>query len=369
VRLLSGDANLTGIGTVTWVEGNRVLAFGHPMFQAGSVRFPLVSVDVHTLIASRYVSFKLGSPIDDVGSLVEDRRPGVAGRLGESAPTIPVAVNVAVPGIRTDRYNYKVLEDRSLTPVLVSWAVRNSILHREKAAGEKTIRVRLSLELEGTRRFERENIYASGSALSEVGDDLLLPLQVLANNRIAAPELRGVGVEVEVFDGRRLARIEEIELEKDALRPGEAVRGRITLRHYQGETETVHFQLSLPADVPEGDYLLRICDAASTEEWETKRMPGRFAAKRIDQLVRLLEELRTNDGIYLQLYADDRGATVDGREMPNLPASVMAVIGGGLHADDASFVKSRVVTSETIRRSEAVVGCGSLPVKVDRAAP
>jgi len=369
VRLLSGDANLTGIGTVTWVEGDRVLAFGHPMFQAGSVRFPLVSVGVHTLIASRYVSFKLGSPIDDVGTLVEDRRPGVAGRLGEIAPTIPVEVRVVVPGIRTDQYTYKVLEDRSLTPVLISWAVRNSILHREKAAGEKTIRVRLSLELEGTEHFERENVYASGSALGDVSDDLLLPLQVLANNRIAAPEIRSVAVDVEVSGGRRLARIEELEMEKDAVRPGEDVRGRITLRHYQGEPETVPFRLSLPADIPEGEYLLRVCDAASSEEWETKRMPGRFAAKRIDQLVRILADLRTNDGIYLQLYADDPGATVDGREMPNLPASVLAVLGGGLHADDAAFVKSRVVASETIRRSEVVVGCGSLSVKVDREAP
>jgi len=36
VALIDGDVRLSGIGTLTCREGNRILAFGHPMFQAGN---------------------------------------------------------------------------------------------------------------------------------------------------------------------------------------------------------------------------------------------------------------------------------------------------------------------------------------------
>ena len=369
VSMLSGDASITGIGTITGVEGDRILAFGHPMFQAGSVNLPLVSAEIHTLIPSRYVSFKLGSPVAEVGALRQDRRPGIAGSLGAAAPKVPIDIVVDAPGAGRSEYHYEAMNDRRLTPVLTAWALRNSVLFREKAVGDGTIRIKLSADLEGAPDLEMENLYSSGAALQEAADNILLPLQVLANNSIARPELKSVRIEVTADNEKRSARIEEIILEKGRVRPGGTVRGRILLRRFQGDVESHPFEIPLPPDMTEGKLLLRVCDAASSEEWDTKRSPLRFATKEIDRLVSLLEELRTNDGVYIQLFSPAEGATVDGREMPRLPASVLEVIGAPLHDDDASLVKGRVVGKQTIRIDAAVGGCKSLPVIVERGAP
>ena len=40
VAMVTGDFDLSGIGTVTHVEGNRVYGFGHPMFSLGSCELP-----------------------------------------------------------------------------------------------------------------------------------------------------------------------------------------------------------------------------------------------------------------------------------------------------------------------------------------
>jgi len=369
VRLLGGDATLAGIGTVTWVDGDRVLAFGHPMFQAGRVNLPLVSAEVHTLIPSRFVSFKLGSPIEEIGALVQDRRPGVLGDLSARAPTIPVDVVVDIPGVERHEYHYDAMDDKRLTPFLVSWAVQNSVLYREQAIGEGTVQARVFVDLEGTDDLVRENVYASTVVLRDLGDDILFPLQVLENNPLARADIVGIQVEVTATTGRRSARIEEIELEKGRLRPGETVRGSVTLRHYQGETETRRFALPLPPDAAEGKLLLRVCDAASSEEWDSKRSPHRFATKEIGGLVRILRDLRTNEGIYVQLFGPERGVTIDGREMPLLPESRIRVIGAPLHADDGDYVSGRVVASETIRLDAFITGCKALPIYVDRSAP
>jgi hypothetical protein len=369
VRLLGGDATLTGIGTITYVDGDRILAFGHPMFQAGTVDMPLVSAEVHTLVPSTYISFKLGSPIGDVGALVQDRRPGVAGLLDSRAPTVPIRVAVDLPGYERADYRYEALRDKRLTPVLASWAVSNSFLDRGPSTGETTVRFRMNVDLEGADDLAVENVYASGSVLGDVTEGVLFPLQVLANNNIARPEVNGVDVSLVAEDGRRAVRIERIRIERGEVRPGEEVRGAVTFRHYQGETEERPVALSLPDDVPEGRLLLRVCDAPSSEDWDSKRAPNRFAAKTIDDLVRILEELRTNDAAYIQLFSSAEGVTVNGREMPRLPASRLAVIGGSLHDGDGAFIKGAVVAADTLRTDAYVTGCKSLNVDVNRTAP
>lgn len=369
VSLLSGDAGLSALGTLTWVEGDNILAFGHPLFQAGSVRFPLVSASVHTIIPSRYISFKLGSPIETVGALTQDRRPGIGGSLALSAPTVPIDVKVTVPGIGTESFHYEAVREKRLTPKLVAWAVNNSILCNEKAIGESVVRVRLSLELDGAPDLTRENIYSSSAVLRDVADDILFPMQVLANNPIAGPDIKSVRVEVEIADGREAARIEEIRVERARIRPGETLRGSVLFRRFQGATERRRFELRIPPEQPEGLLLLRVCDALSSDEYDLKRAPYRFVTDRIDRLVRILEEFRSNDGIYCLLYNTSGGATVSGREMPLLPGSVLSVLKSPTHMGDADATSGSVVAKQILRVDAFTRGCRSLPIKVDRTAP
>jgi hypothetical protein len=49
-QLLSGDMDLSAAGTVTWVEGNSVLAFGHPFLSMGPVSMPMAQAEVLTVL-------------------------------------------------------------------------------------------------------------------------------------------------------------------------------------------------------------------------------------------------------------------------------------------------------------------------------
>ncbi len=54
VPLCEGDVNMAAIGTVTYVKGNTVLAFGHPFFQAGRTNFPMyVGYITHVMSAGK----------------------------------------------------------------------------------------------------------------------------------------------------------------------------------------------------------------------------------------------------------------------------------------------------------------------------
>ena len=59
--MIRGDFDLSGIGTVTHIEGNRVYGWGHPFMGFGACEFPLMTGYIHTVYPRQTVSFKMGA--------------------------------------------------------------------------------------------------------------------------------------------------------------------------------------------------------------------------------------------------------------------------------------------------------------------
>ena len=57
VELVKGDMSMAATGTVSYVDGDKVLAFGHPMFQTGEMYAPVSTATVHTVIPSSMSAF------------------------------------------------------------------------------------------------------------------------------------------------------------------------------------------------------------------------------------------------------------------------------------------------------------------------
>src|SRR5215475_6874055 len=88
--LLSGDMILSATGTVTWVDGNSVLAFGHPFLSMGPVDMPMASADVLTVLPSLYRSFKFATTGAVLGSVSQDRSTGILGNFGNAPKMVPI---------------------------------------------------------------------------------------------------------------------------------------------------------------------------------------------------------------------------------------------------------------------------------------
>ena len=77
VQLVRGDMSAMGLGTVTRVEGDKLVAFGHPMSELGVTALPTAIGRVHWILASDQRSFKIGMAVRDVGALVNDRQSAI----------------------------------------------------------------------------------------------------------------------------------------------------------------------------------------------------------------------------------------------------------------------------------------------------
>ncbi len=118
--LSSGDVALAAIGTVTYRDGDRLWAFGHPLDAAGRRSLPLLDAYVFSVIDNPLgiedmTTYKLATAGRPLGTLTYDGIGAVAGRVGPKPATIPLTVaarNEATGRTRTLRV--QVADERGL---------------------------------------------------------------------------------------------------------------------------------------------------------------------------------------------------------------------------------------------------------------
>src|SRR5262249_46298718 len=128
ISMIRGDFDLSGIGTVTHVEGNRVYGWGHPFMGLGSCQFPLMTGYIHTVYPRQTVSFKIGSPLRPVGVINADVSTCIAGWLGKEADLLPLRTTVVRSADSSPRtFNVEIARQDTMLSSLVFTALTNSV--------------------------------------------------------------------------------------------------------------------------------------------------------------------------------------------------------------------------------------------------
>jgi len=95
VQLVSGDIDLTAIGTLTYIDDQgRFLAFGHPFMMAGYIEMPLTTARIIHTVPSIQRSFKMGEALEMVGRIEQDRNTCVGGHVGLEPDMLDIKVTV-----------------------------------------------------------------------------------------------------------------------------------------------------------------------------------------------------------------------------------------------------------------------------------
>ncbi|HET6148375.1 MAG TPA: SpoIVB peptidase S55 domain-containing protein, partial [Polyangia bacterium] len=149
VELVRGDMSTVATGTVTYVDGASVLAFGHPMFGIGEVYLPMVDAEIHAFLPSFSQSFKMSSPLQEVGTLVQDRPSCIIGDLDARSTMMPVEVRVGGPGADPRVVRAEVARNRRLTPMLASMVVGNAIADAEPDVTDMVVTVTSKMNVKG----------------------------------------------------------------------------------------------------------------------------------------------------------------------------------------------------------------------------
>lgn len=129
VQLIRGDVTATAVGTVTAIAPDgRVLAFGHPLFNAGQEGFPTATARVVHVLISQQRSFKIAEAETPLGALTQDRQAAIIANPKIDAPTVPVHVHLSgLTGVPRTDWNAEVVNHRALTPSLAFATLVNAL--------------------------------------------------------------------------------------------------------------------------------------------------------------------------------------------------------------------------------------------------
>ena len=336
IGMITGDFDMSGLGTVTHIEGKRVYGWGHPMMGLGACDFPLMTGYVHTIMPLQTVSFKMGSPLKTVGVINADTSTCIAGWLDRKPDMLPLAIHVKREGATKARtFNVEVIKFKDMMGGLVQSALVNCIDMEGEWPDEITATLRVRLDIEGREPIILDDIFSGNLLAGPRGPGALFQqVSLLINqmnfNPIGRMPLKRVECTAEIKPGRKTAEIEAVELERGRYAPGETVKAVVTLRAYKGERHRVPMSLALPVDFPEGNYNVQFGDDLAQARAELRDNPGLLFPRTQDDVYQALgivtRAKRTN--LVMRLPAQETGVAVEGKPLPHLPGSMVQILTG-----------------------------------------
>jgi SpoIVB peptidase S55 len=328
VQLVRGDFTIDASGTVTYRDGDKIYAFGHPWLSSGRTSWPMAESSVVTVVPNVNNSFKLAAGGNLVGAINQDRSTGVFGQLGDAPRMIPVKLTVHTSRNKTETYNFEMVSDSLLTPVLARIAFFSAIAATERQVGNQTIILKGRIALNGQPDIVIDNSFSSanGTALYAV-NDIARPLAMLYSSGFDALDVRGIEAEVTSTDNRTNGALTRLWIDKNEVQRGEGVEIQLFARHDNGSEFVERIPLTIPADAPIGPLVIMVGDGAAMNQTEAHQPSGDFTPKDLNQLVRSMNKMKRNNRLYVKMLRAGTGAIVNNEEMPTLPPSVLATLG------------------------------------------
>jgi hypothetical protein len=344
--LLSGDMLLAATGTVTWVDRDSVLAFGHPFLSMGPIEMPMAQANVLTVLPSVYRSFKFADTGPVFGSVTQDRSTGILGTFGTRAKMVPITVRIASDELPVQTFRFEAVHNSMLTPVLAAVAIDNVLTTLEKRSGERTL-VWKSLIRTPARDVRWDTVFSGLQAREDAVTSLAVLANYLMANEFRDLPILGVDVEIRHSDRLQNGRIVNVEPRKERFRAGERVPVRVDVVDFRGGSRRVTLDLDIPKNTPPGPLTVFVGDGNSATAYDLAVYPA--DPQSLDQVLDFLARMRPPNSLNLIAYRKAAGAVVAGEALAALPPSVAALLrdrGPGDGTPDLSFVRLQSVTVE-----------------------
>jgi hypothetical protein len=275
----TGDLSIGAIGTVAYVDGDRVWGFGHPFENGGRRSLLLQDAYVYRIInnpnagGDQGATYKLAAVGHAIGTISNDATAAVAGRWGILPPLVPVRIFSAdLDTSEQQTLTSQVVDETGVGtptggsalsfvgPLAVAQGA-SSILHSApgKLTGEMCLRIVLRERRKPLRVCNR---YVSGAAVPVengatnlvalgAAADTLQALTMIDEYKVSDLHVTELSARLKLRRGQRQAFMRSVSLPR-RVRPGQRVRARLSLQVVHGPRLTRTFDLRIPSSMRPG---------------------------------------------------------------------------------------------------------------------
>jgi SpoIVB peptidase S55. len=327
VQLVTGDLSVGADGTVTYIDGERVYAFGHRFLAVGSTDLPFARSEVLTLLPSLSNSFKISSARELMGAISQDRDTAVTGELGRRAVMVPVSINVTSPNGRRSNYRMEMVDDRFLSPFLLQMSVFSAIDATERTVGSSSFLVKGQIGFDGgAAPVKLDNMYAGdANSAMQVALSAAIPLAYVLQGGFDKLHVKDVALEIESFDRKKQVQIDSVFAGRHEARPGDPIELTVGLAGENGAVLTRKVVYSAPVGLTPGPLYFTISDASTANITDFRQSLG-VSPKSARQLISNVNNLKVNTKAYVRVWRPDAAFELQGENYPAPPPSLAMLL-------------------------------------------
>jgi hypothetical protein len=360
VELIRGDLSAAAVGTVSYVDHNKILAFGHPMFQSGETYAPVSTASVHTVVPSSQSAFVMATAMNEVGSLVQDRQAEIMADTDIRSPMIPVDITItsgAKGHEETGTFHTEVLDNKFFTAPLAAGVVAAAIQYYVPDRDDVTARVQSDVRVKGAEPFRFvDYFYANDGAGSVMGGvrglRALVPLML---NPYAPVTVERLDIKVDLSFDTNFGEIHELGVPTAELIAGQRNLVDVQMTTWNGKDVIEQVPVDVPATLAGQIVQLEVTagDGARLDAAPPVDLPSLYAA---------IRKLLPGDVWAATLYPAEDGVAVDGKIVRDLPASMQDKLHPESHTQRAAQYKPIARTLSAAKR--VVTGSSQMLVRV-----
>jgi len=357
VELMTGDMSIGADGTITYIDGSRIYAFGHRFLAIGSTALPFARAEVLALLPVMSSSFKISAPKEMMGAILQDRNTAIAGELGRTAAMAPVSISVSRAGRRLDSYQMEMVNDRFLSPLLLQMAVFSTIDATERTVGASSFRVTGEVEFQGSAApLKLNNMYAADTGSAMIASlSTAIPLAYILQSGFDSLQVKKVVLNIESFDAKMQLQIDNVFVNRREVRPGEKVELTAILVGDNGSETARKVEYQVPLGATPGPLLFTVADGMTTNLTEFRQIIG-AQPKSISQLLSTVNNLRANTKAYVRVWRPEPAFQLEGEDFPDPPPSVALILAG------AQTALGSVTQTRNSKLAELEIGGGDCAI-------
>jgi len=364
VMLVSGDLQLGATGTVTHIDGDRVYAFGHPMYNLGPTEYPMARAYVYTVLPSLFSSMKLSSTGQIIGTFLQDRATAIAGKLGPGPHMMPLSLTLESRHAEKHTFHFGIVNDQLFSPLMTYATILNSLGSYERQYGAMTFSVRGSATVTKHDAITFNNVFSGDQAPTAAAAYVVAPVTYLMGNDYEKVDIASVDVTVSASEEPKTAMLERVWVDDPRPRPGRSVPLKVLLRTYRGDQEIRTVPIDIPANAS-GALSILVSDGTRLGQAEQREM--RLPQPRsVDQMIKALNKARRSNTLYVKLLGFEAGAVVNGETLSSLPPSVLGVLEGDRNGGNFNPLHSATLGEWEIATDHAVNGTRTLTISVSQ---
>jgi hypothetical protein len=240
----------------------------------------------------------------------------------------------------------------------------NTLTAYERQFGAATFTVKSRARIKGHASLDVEDVFTGDSPVLGAAAAVAGPITMLLSNDIEPITVEALDIEISSAETARSVSIERVWLDEVHPRAGRTLPLKILTRSYRGEEQISTVPIQIPANAS-GPLSILVSDGRQLNAIEQRELRRSVDPQTVAQMVRLLNDTRRNNRVYIRLMTGRPGAVVNGEAMTALPPSILGVLESDRNGGSFTPIRSATVGEWELPMDSAVTGSRLLTIDVE----